>query len=43
MISDERDEVTKKNYSLKNRRENNLKSIRGSEFVFSCCIVNVIK
>ena len=35
MISDEADEVIKKLFdSLKNRYQNNLESIRGSEFVF---------
>ena len=35
MISDEADEVIKKLYdSLKNRYQNNLQSMRGSEFVF---------
>ena len=34
-ISDEADEVTKKLFdSLKNRYQNNLQSMRGSEFVF---------
>ena len=34
-ISDEADEVTKKLFnSLKNRWQNNLQSMRGSEFVF---------
>ena len=34
-ISDEADEVTKKLFnSLKNRCQNNLQSMRGSEFVF---------
>ena len=47
MISDEADEVTKKNfYSLKNRYQSNLEPIRGSELswiMFSYCIINVIK
>ena len=47
MISDEADEVIKKLFdSLKNRYQNNLQSMRGSEFVsimFSYCIINVIK
>ena len=35
MISDEADEITKKHFdSLKIRYQNNLQSIRGSEFVF---------
>ena len=35
MISDEADEVIKKLfYSIKNRHQNNLQSMRGSEFVF---------
>ena len=35
MISDEADEVIKKLFdSLKNRYQNNLQSMRGSEFVF---------
>ena len=48
MISDEADEVIKKLLdSFKNRYQNNVESIKGSEFVFkfivSCCITNVIK
>ena len=48
MISDEADEVIKKLFdSFKNRYQNNVESIKGSEFVFkfifSCCITNVIK
>ena len=36
MISDEAGEVTKKRFdSLKNRYQNNLQSMRGSEFVFN--------
>ena len=36
MISDEAGEVTKKLFdSLKNRYQNNLQSMRGSEFVFN--------
>ena len=35
MINDETDEVTKELFdSLKNRSQNNLESIKGSEFVF---------
>ena len=35
MVSDEADEVIKKLfYSLKNRYQNNLESMRGSEFIF---------
>ena len=35
MISDKADEVTKKPFdSLKNRYQNNLESVNGSEFVF---------
>ena len=37
MISDEADEVIKKLFdSLKNRFQNNLESMKGSEFVFDC-------
>ena len=37
MSSDEADEVIKKSFdSLKNRYQNNLESMRGSEFVFDC-------
>ena len=48
MISDEADEVIKKLFdSFKNRCQNNVESIKGSEFVFkfifSCCITNMIK
>ena len=46
MVSDEADKVIKKLFdSLKNRYQNNLQSMRGSEFVFmfSYCIINVIK
>ena len=46
MIKDEADEVIKELFdSLKNRYQNNLKSMKGSEFVFmfSYCIINVIK
>ena len=48
MISDEADEVIKKLLdSFKNRYQNNVESIKGSEFVFKfivgCCITNVIK
>ena len=34
MISDDADEVIKKIYSFKNRYQNNIHSMRGSEFVF---------
>ena len=48
MISDQADEVIKKLLdSFKNRYQNNVESIKSSEFVFrfivSCCITNVIK
>ena len=37
MISDEADEVMKKHFnSLRHRYQNNLESMRGSEFVFDC-------
>ena len=34
MISDDADEVIKKIYSFKNRYQNNIHPMRGSEFVF---------
>ena len=48
MINDEADEVIKELFdSLKNRYQNNLESIKSSEFVFDYylryCITNVIK
>ena len=45
MISDEADEVIKKLFdSLKNRFQNNLESMKGSEFVFDCVhLLYVIK
>ena len=47
MINDEADEVTEKRFeSLKNRYQNNLEWMRGSEFVFVMfiyCIIYVIK
>ena len=47
MINDEADEVIKKLFdSLKNRYQNKLESIKGSEFVFDhlhFCILNIIK
>ena len=43
MINDEADKVIKEIFdSLKNRYQNNLESMKGSEFVFDC-IINVIK
>ena len=37
MISDETDELIKELFdSLKNRNQNNLESMKGSEFVFHC-------
>ena len=37
MINDKADEVIKELFdSLKNRYQNNLESMRGSEFVFNC-------
>ena len=43
MINDEADEVIK--YRFENRRQNNLESMKVSEFVFFViyCIINVIK
>ena len=39
MINDEADEVIKKMFdSLKNRYQNNLESIKGSEFFFWLCL-----
>ena len=47
MINDEADEVIKKMFdSLKNRYQNNLESIKGSEcflVMFIYCIINSIK
>ena len=47
MINNEADEVIAKIFdSLENGYQNNLQSMRGSEFssiIFSCCIINVIK
>ena len=47
MSSDEADEVIKKSFdSLKNRYQNNLESMRGSEFIFIfllICITDAIK
>ena len=47
MINDEADKVIKELFdSLKNRYQNNLESMEGSEFalfMFSYCIINVIK
>ena len=46
MINDEADKVIKELFdSLKNRYQNNLESMKCSEFVFmfSYCIINVIK
>ena len=45
MINDEADKVIEELFdSLKNRHQNNLKSMKGSEivFTFSYCIINVI-
>ena len=37
MISDEADEIMEERFdSLKNRYQNNLESLRGSEFVLDC-------
>ena len=44
MINDEADEIIKELFDLlKNRYQNNLQSIKGSDFMFSSCIINVIK
>ena len=44
MINEKPDEVIKELFdSLKNRYQNNLESIKGSEVVFNYCIINVIK
>ena len=47
MINDEVDDFTEESFkSLKNRYQNNLESIKDSEFVFDVsiyCIMNVIK
>ena len=48
MINDEADEVIKKRFdSLKKRYQNNLESVKGSEFVFEImfiyCIMKIIK
>ena len=48
MINSEANEVIKELFnSLKNRYQNNLKSMKGSEFVFdymfTYCVINVIK
>ena len=45
MINDEADEVIKKTFdSLKDRYQNNLDSVKGSEFVFDYVhFINVIK
>ena len=45
MINDEADEVIKKTFdSLKDRYQNNLESVKGSEFVFDYVhFINVIK
>ena len=44
MISDEADEVIKTLFdSLKSRYQNNLQSMRGSQFMLSYCIINTIK
>ena len=41
MISDEADKVIKELFdSLKNRYQNNLESMKGSEFVFECHKIN---
>ena len=47
MVNDKADEFIRQvSDSLKNRQQNNLESIKGSEFVFDMfiyCIINVIK
>ena len=47
MINDEADEVIKEIFdSLKNRYQNSLESMKGSEFVlimFICCSIDAIK
>ena len=46
MINDEADEVIKELFDLlKNRYQNNLESVKGSElvFMFSYCLINAIK
>ena len=44
MITDEADEVIKELFdSLKNWYQNNLELMKGSEFVFDYCIINVMK
>ena len=47
MINNEADEVVKKLFdSLKNRYQNSLESVKGSEFDFEYviyCVINVIK
>ena len=46
MINDEADEVIKELFDLlKNRYQNNLESMKGSElvFMFSYCFINAIK
>ena len=46
MINDEADEVIKELFDLlKNRYQNNLESVKGSDlvFMFSYCLINAIK
>ena len=47
MVNDQAEEVIKELFdTLKDKYQNNLESMKGSEFVFDCvlyCIINVIK